>query len=214
MFKYPSLFIFLLIFILACTPRRPEQTSQSSTEDIPNTINEIPEPVPKKKEKKSLASPASQSQQEGSAVAVSRNPKTGEGSLNPIQPADSPSASDESGTIDDLWQAVGDNNKKEVKRLLKIPAIKNNINNKSTVTIGDYLDERTVLHYAIYYIVWVDPNYLTPDAQKHRVEIADMLLKKGADPLIPNKTGETPLRFAIGHRNISAIQMMFKNTGF
>ena len=112
MFKYPSLFI--LIFIVSCTPRHPKQTSQSSTEDIPNVTNEIPEPVPEKKEKESLPSASNQSQQKGSVVAVSGKLKTDGDSLNPIQPADSPSVSDESGTIDDLWQAVADNNKSEV----------------------------------------------------------------------------------------------------
>ena len=98
---------------MSCTPRQPEQTSQPSTENIPNVTNEIPEPVSEKKEKESLASASNQSQQKGSVVAVSGKPKAGKDSLNPIQPADSPSVSGESGTTNDLWQAVADNNKSE-----------------------------------------------------------------------------------------------------
>ena len=59
-----------------------------------------------------------------SVSAASGKSKTDRNSLNPIQPSDSTSVPDESGTIVDLQQAVWDNNKSEVERLLKIPAVK------------------------------------------------------------------------------------------
>ena len=127
MFKYPSLFI--LIFIVSCTPKQPEQAAQSSsTEDISNVTNETPEPIPEKKKKEPLASASSQAQQKSSAVAVSGKPKINGDSLNSIQPADSPSVPDENGTIDDLRQVVQANNKDEVEKLLKLSDVKSHIN--------------------------------------------------------------------------------------
>ena len=240
MFKYPM--VFILIFIVSCTPRQPEQAAQSSsTEDIPNVTNETPEPVPEKKKKEPLASADSQAQQKSSAVAVSGKPKINGDSLNSIQPADSPSVPDENGTIYDLRQAVQANNKDEVEKLLKLSdvkshindlivtparqswisyvpeerqslffkAVKNNTNIKVThyhnVVISlseeeqnlvDSIKDRARMRKTVDSLVKSKMDPHTAKQQANSLEILDLLLEAGADPLIPNEKGETPLEHA------------------
>ena len=173
MFKYPILFI--LIFILSCTPRHPKQTSQSSANDIPNATNETLELAPEKKAKESLASADSQSQQEGSASSGNVvNPDTvlkaiaeenwyvvevllKEGA-NPVLP--------DGDTILMKYILSGGS----LYTILKVPSIKPTINTRNKK------QGETALFLAV---------------KKRRFEAIKDLLEAEADPNIPDNKGTT-----------------------